>query len=290
MFHAFSGETEENVDAICSHISRHFEPVSLSRIVNAMDGREALPDNAVTVTVDDGYRNFRHGHAIFKRHHIPVTLYAVAAFSAGQLWLWTDQIEFGIQHTTRKSLRVALSTGAFDLPLETVAQRTDAVERLWEALKKIPNNERVAFVSGFGALCGVEIPDGPPEGRDAFTGEELRALASEGVEIGCHTETHPILSRVSRADELKSEITGARRHLEEQTGIPIQHFCYPNGNPADINEAVIQAVKDAGFLSAVTCTWGLNSLSVDRFQIRRTPFDSTLDYTYGVELMAGLHM
>ena len=106
MFHSFSERNQINVEAICAHIVRHFEPVSLSAILDALDGLKALPDNAITVTVDDGYRNFLlHGHPIFRRNRIPATIYAVAGFSDGQLWLWPDQIEFGLRHSRQSSIR-----------------------------------------------------------------------------------------------------------------------------------------------------------------------------------------
>jgi peptidoglycan/xylan/chitin deacetylase (PgdA/CDA1 family) len=290
MFHSFSRETEKNMEAICSHIARNFEPVTLSQIVDAIEGRTTLPDNAITVTVDDGYRNFLNGQPVFKKHGVPVTLYAVAGFAAGQLWLWPDQVEFGVEHSPRTALHVALANGSMDLPLDTPEARGASLSRLLDVLKGMPNRERKAFMQGFGNLCGVEIPAAPPAGREALTGDELRALSADGVEIGCHTETHPILSRVEDTAELEREIAGAKQHLEELTRIPIRHFCYPNGRAIDINSDVLRLVRDAGYLSAVTCTWGLDTTAAERFQIRRIPFDSTIDFTYGAELMAGLHM
>ncbi len=290
MFHSFSRETETNVDAVCAHIARHFEPVSLSRIVEAIEGRATLPDNAITVTVDDGYRNFLYGHSVFRKHRIPATLYAVSGFAAGQLWLWPDQVEFGVKNSPRSALRVSLSSGAMDLPVDTAQAKGATLVRLLNVLKETPNNERKAFMQSFGKACGVEIPAEPPAGREALTGDELRALSDEGVEIGCHTATHPILSRIEDLAELEREIAGAKQHLEEQTRIPIRHFCYPNGRPIDLTHDVLRLVGKAGFLSAVTTSWGLNTTQVERFRIRRIPFDSTLDFGYGIELMAGLHM
>jgi peptidoglycan/xylan/chitin deacetylase (PgdA/CDA1 family) len=290
MFHSFSRDTQANMDAICSHIARRFEPVSLSQIVDAIDGRSTLPDNAITVTVDDGYRNFLHGHPVFRKHRVPVTLYAVAGFAAGELWLWPDQVEYGLMRSTRSAVSVTASGQTLDLPLATAAEKTASLNHLLDVLKEIPNAERESLMTNFGNLCGVEIPGGPPAEREALTGDELRALHADGVEIGCHTETHPILSRCYDTSELEREIVGAKQRLEEQAGIPVRHFCYPNGRPIDINSDVLRLVNQAGYLSAVTCTWGFNTTAAERFQIRRIPFDSTIDVTYGVELMAGLHM
>ncbi len=292
MFHAFSESSRTDVEAVCAHITRHFEPVSLSVIMDALERRKDLPDNAITITVDDGYRNFlQYGHPIFRRNRIPATLYPVAGFSDGQLWLWPDQIEFGMRHSTRKSLRAMIGEGEpLELALETPEEKASAVLHLTETLKEVSNDQRVAFLAKFASLCGVEIPPGPPGGYEPMSWDELRSVASEGVEIGCHTETHPILSRLSDPLELEREIRGAKKHLEERLGFAVRHFCYPNGRVMDIGEAAIRSVRDAGFASAVTCVWGLNTIKAECFQIRRIPFSSTIDLHYSQELMAGLHM
>lgn len=292
MLHSFSEPDRANVEALCRHITRHFEPVSLSVISDALESRKELPDNAIAITVDDGYRNFLlHGHPIFRRNRIPTTLYPVAGFSDGQLWLWPDQIEFGLRHTRLTSLRASIGAGeAVEYALRTPAEKTAAILHLTETLKNVANNERVGFLAEFGRLCGLEIPSDPPSGREPMSWEELRAVGSEGVEIGCHTETHPILSRLSDRSELEREIRGAKQHLEERLGFAVRHFCYPNGRAVDIGEAAIRCVREAGFVSAVTCSWGLNSSKTERFELRRTPFDGTIDLHYGKELMAGLHM
>jgi peptidoglycan/xylan/chitin deacetylase (PgdA/CDA1 family) len=292
MFHSFTKRDEANAEAICAHIARHFEPVSLSAILDALDGLKALPDNAITITVDDGYRNFLlYGHPIFRRNRIPATLYAVAGFSEGQLWLWPDQIEFGLRHTMRTSIRTPLGDGEpLELTLHTPEEKADAIFRLTEALKEVSNDQRIAFMAELGSICGVDIPPNPPSGCEAMSWDELRAVASEGMEIGCHTETHPILSRLSNRLELESEIRGAKEHMKERLGFDVRHFCYPNGRAMDVGEAAIRCVREAGFASAVNCTYGLNTTEADRFQIRRIPFGSNIDLHYGEELLAGLHM
>ncbi len=291
-FHSFSERDQPSVEAICAHIARHFEPVSLTAILDALDGLKALPDNAITITVDDGYRSFLlHGHPIFRRHRIPVTLYAVAGFADGRLWLWPDQIEFGLRHATRSSIRTPLGDGEpLDLSLRTAEETDDAILRLTETLKVVSNERRVAFLRGFGSLCGVDIPPCPPSGCEAMNWDELRAVASEGVEIGCHSETHPILSRISSRLELESEIRDAKENMEQRLGLRVHHFCYPNGLAMDVNEAVVRCVREAGFASAVSSACGLNSMDAKRFQLRRIPLGSSIDPQYGEELLAGLHM
>ena len=55
---------------------------------------------------------------------------------------------------------------------------------------------------------------------------ELRRLADQGIEIGCHSRTHRDLAGAS-ADQLAAEIGGAKRELEKAIGRPVSTFCYP---------------------------------------------------------------
>ena len=292
MFHSFSEAERDNMEALCEHIARHYHPVSLSEVAAAIHEGVPLPDHALAITIDDGYRNFLdHGHPIFHKQHIPTTIYAVANFSDGRLWLWPDQVQYALEQTAKEVLEFDWTGSTLRLPLTTKAERGKAIAHLHEALKLVPNEQRLRFCAELGSHCAVDMPTTPPPGRAALNWDELRALASEQVEIGCHTATHPILSRVSDPAALAYEIGGAKQLMEERLGFPIRHFCYPNGRPIDIGDAALECVRQAGYATAVTCTFGLNTpQQVDPIRIRRTPSDSTMPYAYAVELMAGLHL
>ncbi len=291
MFHTFCEENKPNVEALCDHITRHFEPISLSTIVDCLRGAKPLPANAISVTVDDGYRNFLlHGHPIFRRHRIPTTLFVVTGFAGGRFWLWTDQVAIGLSRTGLKHLSVHVDDASeLDLPLNTPGERSVSATRLTEALKQIPELHRLKFMASFWKLCELEIPESPPPDRAAMGWEELRGVAREGVEIGCHTATHPILSRLTGRAELDCEIRDAKQEMEQRLGFAVP-FLYPNGLAADICEAAINSVRSAGFDSAVTSSWGFGSGGLNLLQIRRVPLDSAIDFQYGVELLAGLHI
>lgn len=50
MFHSFYEQDRANIEALCAHMARYFEPVSLSAIVDDIQGGVTLPHNALTVT------------------------------------------------------------------------------------------------------------------------------------------------------------------------------------------------------------------------------------------------
>ena len=84
-----------------------------------------------------------------------------------------------------------------------------------------------------------------------MTWDEIRALSAAGMQIGCHSMTHPYLTRVEKDETLRREILGAKQIIEDRVGVPVTTFAYPFGQ---YDERVVAMVKEAGFTSARS-TW-----------------------------------
>jgi peptidoglycan/xylan/chitin deacetylase (PgdA/CDA1 family) len=76
-----------------------------------------------------------------------------------------------------------------------------------------------------------------------MSAEQVRELATAGMEIASHSATHVRLSRVG-ADRLEAEISGSRASLSELMGVPVRGFAYPWGSN---DAAARRAVSDAGY-------------------------------------------
>ena len=94
---------------------------------------------------------------------------------------------------------------------------------------------------------------------------QLAALAKAGHEIGSHSATHEILPLLDDA-ALEAEVAGSRRTLEQELGVPVRAFCYPNG---DFDERTIRAVAAAGYLCAVSVLQGNNDAAAEPYRLRR---------------------
>jgi len=94
---------------------------------------------------------------------------------------------------------------------------------------------------------------------------EVREWLLAGHEIGSHSLTHSRLTRLTLRDA-EEEITSSKKRLEDAFGLPIKHFCYPYG---DWNEAIRGLVIEAGYLTACTTQFGVNSAATSRFSLNR---------------------
>jgi peptidoglycan/xylan/chitin deacetylase (PgdA/CDA1 family) len=98
-----------------------------------------------------------------------------------------------------------------------------------------------------------------------MTAEQIRHWASQGIEFGAHSRTHPDLTTLGER-ELADEVAGSAQDLSAILGTRVVSFAYPYG---PYNEAVRRCVE-ASFDLALTCDEGLNTLATDPHLLRRT--------------------
>ncbi len=94
---------------------------------------------------------------------------------------------------------------------------------------------------------------------------QVRELMANGIQIGSHGKSHKRLAELT-GNELEDEVIGSRKTLEAMLERPVNHFCYPYGS---YSLAVIETVKRAGYVSAVTCVRGGARQGGDMLQLPR---------------------
>jgi peptidoglycan/xylan/chitin deacetylase (PgdA/CDA1 family) len=94
---------------------------------------------------------------------------------------------------------------------------------------------------------------------------QIRQWLQAGHAIGSHTLSHARVTRLSVRDA-REEIGASKKKLEDTFGVPVEHFCYPYG---DWNDAVRDLVMEAGYRSACTTIFGVNTPSTPPFALRR---------------------
>ena len=94
---------------------------------------------------------------------------------------------------------------------------------------------------------------------------QKRAFVAAGWEIGAHTMSHPKLTTLLLA-EATAEIQRSKTALETALQTEIVSFAYPYG---DLNEAVKDAVREAGFALGVATDTGGLTIEDDRMRVFR---------------------
>ena len=88
------------------------------------------------------------------------------------------------------------------------------------------------------------------------TWSDLREAQRYGMEIGSHTRTHACLSAIASEDELRNEVHDSKQAIEDQLQAECRFLSWPYGTPADINDAALAAIKDAGYQACFSAVRG----------------------------------
>jgi len=239
-----------------------------------------LPPRALAVTFDDGYAdNVEIAAPVLHRLGMTATFFVSTAYLDGGC-MWNDRIIEAIAACRGERLELE-SIGFASVAVDTVAARRDAVGSLLRRIRHLEGTRRSEAVDAVTRAAGA-----PDPGRLMMTPRQLLELRSMGMDVGAHTMTHPILTRLAPA-AAAAEIGGARERLEQVLGERITLFAYPNGVPhQDYGPEHVRIAQRCGFAAAVSTAWGAASRRSDRYQLPRfTPWDRNR-FLYGARMLA----
>jgi peptidoglycan/xylan/chitin deacetylase (PgdA/CDA1 family) len=110
------------------------------------------------------------------------------------------------------------------------------------------------------------------EGRSMLSWNQIRDLRDCGVEIGCHTLTHPDLTKLSR-DQIVIELCDAKKGIEDRLGNRVSSFAYPFGRYDERSRDVAQQHFECAcsdFLGMVTESSDLYAMErIDSYYLRK---------------------
>jgi peptidoglycan/xylan/chitin deacetylase (PgdA/CDA1 family) len=257
---------------------RGYALLSMTDLLDHLDGDVPLKNKAVVFTIDDGYADFGEVAApIFVRYDCPVTVFLVTDFVAGRLWNWFDRISWAFAHSTRREVTIEIAGERLQLRWTTPAERERSSDEIVRRLKGVVDVVKEELIGTVSRVLEVEIPERAPNEYRAMNWNEVRALSGRGVTFGPHTVTHPILSQVDDG-RAEREISESWRAVREATEAAVPVFCYPNGGPGDFSSREKEYVARAGMKAALTtlpgCVEGnrLTMTPSDRFSLPRFPY------------------
>jgi peptidoglycan/xylan/chitin deacetylase (PgdA/CDA1 family)/SAM-dependent methyltransferase len=226
-------------------------------------GNGTLTDTYFALTFDDGYANNLHtAKPILDRHGVAATV-LIATGSVGGTPFWWDELAEVI-------LQDGKSGEHLTLELDAVARRWNLEERtrqrdykeLWELLRVLGDDSRRQALAAVYSQLGRR----PLRTERSLTPEEITDLTEGGlIEVGAHTVTHPVLSRLGDEEACK-EIASSKGWLETNLERPVSALSYPYG---DYGPREVEIAGRAGFETAFSSLAQAVTVGCDPLQIPR---------------------
>lgn len=240
-------------------ISTCFQPVTAQDVVNALNGGRRLPAQAVLVTVDDGYRDFKETiFPIAKKYGIRPVLFLPTAFVGNGIFWW-DRLHHAITSTTAKEIETPL--GRF--LLKDTSERQKVFDIFADHVRMMPFDQARSDIED---LCAEITPKQNPNLPYVLDWDELRGLSAEGVTIATHTHTHPILTHIP-LNQARDEIRVSLQLIHQQIGPPLPIFAYPDGRDHAVSAELAAMLKQEGIQLAFTMSDRLSRLRQDDPQL-----------------------
>lgn len=140
------------------------------------------------------------------------------------------------------------------------------LDRLLAAVKGLAQETRNELVQRLSRLVTRQGINGATSRLEStMNWEDMKALSLAGVQIGSHTQSHEILTRLPLA-RAQSEVGDSKIEIEARLGVPCRMIAYPNGS---WSRPVRDLVQQSGYSQAFTNAPGIWKRQTDPFAIPR---------------------
>jgi peptidoglycan/xylan/chitin deacetylase (PgdA/CDA1 family) len=249
--------------------TRHFEPVTLEDIVDALNGNRTLPPSCFHLTFDDGFREMYDIVApILQRAGIPATFFLATAFLDGG----------GLPHYNALSVlldRVHLDVtnlGGVLSRLETILPATTSRNAtLRDRILSIGYGQK-QLVQALADALEIDLDEYVREIRPHLTTSEIAKLVNLGFSIGSHSHDHPLYADLPLSQQLAQTRTSMEL-LTAKFGTRPKAFAFPH-NDGGVKGEFFKTVFSESLLDVSFGTSGLVShfhpRNIQRVSVEKT--------------------
>jgi len=298
MMHHFCNWGERDGDSLPTDIldrclkyllDNNYSVIPLSEYINKLINCRHLY-KTVVFTIDDGHCDFyEYAYPIFKKYRMSVAVFLVSDYIDGEITLWWDQVRYAINNIKAEEIELSVNKKKLHYSLRTNSEKSFAVDQLIEFCKTISEDQRFGLIDELKNLrTGNLVLKNHGKNRP-LSWDEIIEMADNGMEFFPHTKTHPVLIQCSE-EKVRNEICESKMKVEGKLARDGNIFCYPNGRFSDVNDNIIKALKEAGYIAALTAEEGFDPAHEknDLFRLKRYSFP--IDFLRFKQLISGLEV
>lgn len=245
------------------YVKRNYNVITCEYLNAFRRGESVLPPFPMLITFDDGYYdNYSNAYPILKERNLPAIIFLATDYIEKDIPFYWDFVAYCFSHTQKTSAELP----ELGLVSWTEPNVRKAVVKHWiNSIKRLTDHDKKKAVERLATILDVKVPSQAFSGLHA-TWDQVREMNRNGIEMGAHTATHPILTRVSLS-QVEDELCRSKKKIEDELGKPVISFAYPNGGPNDFSPDVVTLVKKTGFELAFTLINGTTRYA----DIKRNP-------------------
>lgn len=233
------------------YVNSHYQPIPASAMLQGNNSATLQHSHRVVVTFDDGSESvYRLALPIAEKLSISISCFVVTRLTENFEVIWADEIYDVLTYGSLQSIDLTACGLGIITITGTAHERSGIALELIQRLKSLPDIVRRT------ALRAVRLARAESHKTilpaQLMTKESIAEMSRhELVEIGPHSNTHPILSQLDATEQLQ-EIEECISLLRRWNVKWIPLFAYPNGGAADFDARTIDILKSKGIQAALT--------------------------------------
>jgi peptidoglycan/xylan/chitin deacetylase (PgdA/CDA1 family) len=266
---------EKKLERMLLWLARRYEVRTVGEGWSALASKGSR--SLVALSMDDGYLDNRtHLLPLLARLRLTATVYLESRPLEERRVNWSHKFFWILDRVGPKEFVKSFAARCADAPTvkRLEALQADGLANAYH-LKRVlkydaPPAARIRAIDEvFAALGGDEraLCD-----ELYMTWADAMALKQGGVELGGHTASHEILSRLE-ASSAEREVREGREAIGRRLDLESASFAYPFGRRWDYDAKSKEAVRKAGFASAATTHAGTNRKGSDPYELKRIMID-----------------
>ncbi|MDR2346641.1 MAG: polysaccharide deacetylase family protein [Planctomycetaceae bacterium] len=261
--------TVSQFDEQLRELQKHWNPVSLKQIRDAVENNIPLPNRAVHISFDDGYRNnLTFAAPLLARYNIPATIFVTTnLISTRYQMIWA--LEFHERLTALPDSEFEIGGQTFLLPPPESSNRSEIALELLNCVKRLGVQEQDFLLQKLRNRVEIDfVPYWKQELYEFLNWDEIRLLRDQGIEIGSHSLSHPVLASLDQT-ELNCQLYESKKCIERELETECDVLAYPFGSADDFSDTVVDTARQVGFRLAFTLQDCRNSNKLDAMRIHR---------------------
>lgn len=236
------------------YLKKEYNIISVEDLLKSVHEKSPLPNNPLLITFDDGDVSvYDKGLPILKKYDLKSCLFIITGLVNTTKDVWIRRVEAG-EINAGKSFFEARKT----------------VRRL----KRVENHERLQAVKNY-----------PDVQKPQLSTEQLYELQDNGMYIGNHTHTHPMLDQCTAA-EVQEELDLSKKVFKDLGLEGFNVFAYPNGNEDPSTKKVLE--KNDNKL-VFLFDHKINPKKINPLYISRIKVDTDMEINEFIAKVSGVH-
>ena len=245
---------QNGFDQQISFVKKVYNLISPDDALSIIGGRLKPDGTCVLITFDDGYRDCLDlALPVLKKHNAKAAFFIVSQYAEHLPVPWWDSVAFCAKQAHGRTITL-------NYPKKTVINLTQGefsrgLKQILDLYKHPATLDANEFMLSLEAAVG--IAGKKPSERLLLTWDEARQMRLEGMEIGLHSNSHSVMSKLTEEAQ-RIDIETGRDLMEKRLGFAPRMFAYPDGKMSSFTSKTGDIVRSLGFEAAFSFYGGCN--------------------------------